>query len=87
MKDNSLYQEHYDFGHLIAHQLLPPARSIAARHRRVRVRAKTYSGVVTEIEADVIATHTSSGVCIAQDDGSGVWNAWVHKSCVSDTEG
>lgn len=86
MRENPLYQEHYDFGHLIAHQILPPARSAAGRGRRVRVRAKTYSGAIAEIEANVIATY-KQWVCIAQDDGSGVWNAWVHKSCVSDTEG
>lgn len=86
MRENPLYQERYDFGHLIAHQALPPSRSVAARSRRVRVRARTYSGVVTDIGADVIATY-KQWVCIAQDDDSGVWNAWVHKSCVSDTEG
>lgn len=86
MKDNPLYQERYDFGHLIAHQVLPPARPAAARARRVRVRAKTYSGDTAVIEADVVAVF-KEWVCIAQDDDGGVWNAWVHKSCVSRAEG
>lgn len=87
MRENPIHANRVvEYGHLIAHQTLPPSRCKPVDGRPVRVRAKTYAGDITEVEAPVVAVY-KEWVCIAQDDDGGTWNAWVHRSCVSRAEG
>lgn len=80
MTQNPLRGNPDEHGRLIRHQVLPPSScTMFDVPRRARVTAETYGGETVSIVADVVA-RSGEWLCIAQPDGDGIWNAWVHKN-------